>query len=374
MIRVADYINLGGFEGRFRRSRERVERARRFEETDRVPVMLSTNYRFSERFHPISMREYFLEPRKQIIGNLLHAKFMLDTFDHDMLGVESMGPSFHNTVEASAMGCEVVFPEHDVAMARTPLLQSIDQVDRLEVPDPRKDGLMAKCFEYYEFFRRELGEQMRVTVGGSCDGVFTLATQLVSPRQIIRAMHQDPSAVRKLLDVCLETEVVWTEERMKEEGREGEVHASWSFADDSCQLLSPAMYQEFVAPYHRRLVDRFSRGEVGGIHMCGHVSHLVPTIRKLFHPQQWDFGYPIDAYWAKESVGDDCVLMGNISPLLPANGTPEEVEAASRRCLDAVAPGGGFILMDGNNIPGDAPVENVRAMIRVAHTYGRYAR
>ncbi len=372
MIRVSDYLKLEKYEARLERPRERVERARRFEETDRVPVMLSTNYRFSERYHPISMREYFLDPRKQIIGNLLHTRFMLDTFDHDALQANSMGPSFHNTVEASAMGCEVFFPEHDVATARTPFLSSIQEVDRLEVPDPRKDGLMAKCFEYYEVFRRELGEQMRINVGGSSDGIFTLATQLVSPRQIIRAMHQDPSVVRQLLEVCLETEIVWMKEKMKEEGRAGRINESWGFADDSCQLLSPEMYEEFVAPYHRRLVNKFSRGEVSGIHMCGHVTHLIPTIRRLFHPKQWDFGYPIDPYWAKEVVGDDCVLMGNVSPILLAKGTPEEVEAEARRCLDAVAPGGGFILMDGNNIPGDAPIENVKAMIRVAHAHGRY--
>ncbi len=372
MIDVREYLKLEKYDDRFEKSRERIGKARRFEEPDRVPVQLSTNYRFSERFHSISMREYFLDPRKQIIGNLLHTRFMLDTFDHDVTGVSVMAPSFHNTVEASAMGCEVFFPEHDVAMARTPLLDDIRDVDGLEVPDPRRDGLMGKCFEYYETFKQELGDQMDVRVGGSCDGIFTLATQLVSPIKIIRAMHDDPSLVRKLMELCTETEIAWTRERLREEGSSPEKPSSWHFADDSCQLLSPGMYERFVAPYQRRFVETFSSGKVGGIHMCGHVAHLIPTLRKLFHPQQWDFGYPIDPLWAKEMVGEDCILIGNVSPLLLANGTVREVEAAARRCIEAVASGGGYILMDGNNIPGDAPVENVRAMIATAKTYGCY--
>jgi len=373
VINVRRFIRPERYEDRFRVSRERIAKARAYDEPDRVPVLLSTNYRFSERFHPISMRQYFLDPKKQIIGNLLHTRFMLESFDHDVPGIGPMAPNFHNTVEASAFGCEVVFPEHDVAMARTPLLHDIRDVDDLEVPDPRRDGLMAKCFEYYEVFKRELGKQMEVGVGGSCDGPFTLATQLVRPRQIMRAMHDDPGLVRKLMEICTETEIVWIKERLEEEGRAGEERESWAFADDSCQLLSPRLYRKFVAPYQRRIVNRFSKGRVSGIHMCGHVSHLIPLIRKLFHPQQWDFGYPIDPLWAKEVIGDECILIGNVSPLLLATGTPSEVQAASRRCIEAVAGGAGYILMDGNNIP-RAPLENVRAMIDAAKKFGRYPR
>ena len=374
MIELSDYIDPDRYSRRFMESGSRLESARRFEEPDRVPVILSTNYRFSERFHDISMREYFLEPRKQILGNLLHARFMLENFDHDVPGYSMMAPSFHNTVEASAMGCEVFFPEHDVAMARTPLLDDIRDVDRLEVPDPRRDGLMARCFEYYEVFKRELGTQLDVRVGGSCDGIFTLATQVASPRQIIRAMHDDPSLVRDLMEICLETEIVWTRERLEEEGRTQEVPRSWNLADDSCQLLSPGMYENFVAPYQRKLLNTFSRGGLGGIHLCGHVAHLIPSIKRLFNPRQWDFGYPIDPLWAKETVGDDCVLMGNISPLLLAGGTVDEVVLATRRCLEALSCGAGYILMDGSNIPGDAPLENVRALVDSAHRYGSYPR
>jgi uroporphyrinogen decarboxylase len=175
------------------------------------------------------------------------------------------------------------------------------------------------------------------------------------------------------MKLCLETEIVWIRARLEEDGDLEEERTSWQFADDSCQLLSPQMYEEFVAPYHRRLVDRFSAGGVSGIHMCGRVAHLIPTIWRLFHPKQWDLGYPIDPLWAKEKVGEDCVLMGNVSPLLLAKGCVADVEAATRRCVDSLAPGGGYIVMDGNNIPGDAPVENVRAMVRIAHRYGRYA-
>lgn len=371
MIEVKKYLKIQRYQGRFQASADRIGKARRFEEPDRVPVLLSTNYRFSERFHPISMREYFLDPKKQIVGNLMHTAFMLKNFDHDVEGVGGMAPNFHNTVEASAFGCEVVFPEHDVAMVRSPLLDDIRKVDDLHVPDARRDGLMAKCFEYCEIFRRELGDQMDVRVGGSCDGPFTLATQLVAPKQIVRAMYSDPSVVRRLLKLCTETEIAWIKERMLEDGVADEPRESWAFADDSCQLLSPDMYEKFVAPYQRRIVDRFSRGKVSGVHMCGHVAHLIPTVKRLFRPKQWDFGYPIDPLWAKEIIGEECVLIGNVSPILLATGTPAQVEEASRRCIESVAGGGGYILMDGNNIP-RAPLENVRTMIAAAHEYGRY--
>lgn len=54
------------------------------------------------------------------------------------------------------------------------------------------------------------------------------------------------------------------------------------------------------------------------------------------------------------------------------SGTPETVWEASRKAIDDAAYGGGFILSTGDQCGRDTPDDNIRAMIDVARTYGKY--
>jgi uroporphyrinogen decarboxylase len=47
-------------------------------------------------------------------------------------------------------------------------------------------------------------------------------------------------------------------------------------------------------------------------------------------------------------------------------GTPDDVRRETRRLLDEMAPGGGYILSPAHSISGDVPVENIEAFLEVA--------
>lgn len=67
-------------------------------------------------------------------------------------------------------------------------------------------------------------------------------------------------------------------------------------------------------------------------------------------------------------------LMGNLHTTdVMLRGSPEDVERASRRAIDAAAADGGFILSTGDQCGRDTPDENIAAMMRAAQTYGVYA-
>ena len=56
--------------------------------------------------------------------------------------------------------------------------------------------------------------------------------------------------------------------------------------------------------------------------------------------------------------------------ILP-HGTPEEVAAETRRIIDMLGEGGGYVLNSVHNIQADVPPENVIAMFEAAREYGR---
>jgi uroporphyrinogen-III decarboxylase len=106
--------------------------------------------------------------------------------------------------------------------------------------------------------------------------------------------------------------------------------------------------------------------------MCGRSGHLLEIFRDdlAIHELQ-GFGYEVDLDRIAEVLGGRVVLLGNVNPMLIHAGTPDEVRAATRRVLDKLAPLGGLIVQDGNNIPPGSPVANINAMMAAAEEWGR---
>jgi uroporphyrinogen decarboxylase len=75
----------------------------------------------------------------------------------------------------------------------------------------------------------------------------------------------------------------------------------------------------------------------------------------------------------KRLYGNKIVLKGNLhTTTVMLHGTVDDVITASKRAIDDAAADGGFILSTGDQSGRDTPDENLRAMVEVARTYGRY--
>ncbi|MHA1296101.1 MAG: uroporphyrinogen decarboxylase family protein [Promethearchaeota archaeon] len=77
-----------------------------------------------------------------------------------------------------------------------------------------------------------------------------------------------------------------------------------------------------------------------------------------------------DIFKAKEILGDYICIEGNLKPSLFTVGTPNLIEKKVREIIDKCADSGG--LMVGSEIPDDAKLENVKAMIDACKKYGQY--
>lgn len=76
----------------------------------------------------------------------------------------------------------------------------------------------------------------------------------------------------------------------------------------------------------------------------------------------------------KEELGHKFCIGGGMPVNLLKHGTEGQCIDAAKKCLDELAPGGGYVFsfdMNLNN-KGDAKFENVAAVCNYIHTYGRY--
>jgi len=75
---------------------------------------------------------------------------------------------------------------------------------------------------------------------------------------------------------------------------------------------------------------------------------------------------------AKEVLNGQVCIMGLMPSSLLCTGNPQEVRDYTKRLIDVVAKGGGYILNGDVGIPDEAKPENVRAMFDFAREYGVY--
>ena len=135
--------------------------------------------------------------------------------------------------------------------------------------------------------------------------------------------------------------------------------------------MSAEVFREFALPYNQKL--RFHFDGRASLHMCGRTDHLLEIFRDdLKIDELQGFGYQVDLDRIGEVMGGQVVLIGNVNPMLVETGTPDQVREAARRIIEKLAPYRGLIIQDGNNIPPDAPLENINAMMEAAELYGRY--
>jgi len=76
---------------------------------------------------------------------------------------------------------------------------------------------------------------------------------------------------------------------------------------------------------------------------------------------------------AKEVLGSDCCLQGNVPSSMLVTGSPAEVKEYCQQLIADCGKGGGFIL-SGGTIPESPKLENLKAMVDAANEYGYYGR
>ena len=142
----------------------------------------------------------------------------------------------------------------------------------------------------------------------------------------------------------------------------------------SLSLLSPALVRRFVIPRAKRAVELTAPGKFIVFFQTGRIRAVVPDLVACgpHGIQHFDVLGDCDLAKIKRSFGEDICIIGNLSPVILAHGSVAEAQAEARRCLDAARAGGGYIMSTSDELPRDARVENLKAIVELVAAEGRY--
>ena len=330
------------FDRRLARVKARTDDVFAFRKTDAPPFLVnSAFYHLFGIDQAVVPDDYFKDPGAMIRFQERTFYDQVKEIDDDF--VPCLVPWFGCVVMASAMGCRIQIPPRMDPTADPAFypLHTPDDIRRLTLPDPQKDGLMPTVLR----FQRAMKSASFLPVGiTDCQSPLTTANQLLGYDGLIYLMADFPNAAHELMDKIAEATISWVKAQKAVIGEpltecfiDQQVytgsHAGVWFSDDDASLMSPEMYRTFVVPYNSKILTAFGGG---CIHFCGNALHqadnLVNTkgLRAFNNYNLYNLG-PLAEVKRK--------FEGKVV-LFVCDFTPVEHEAYFRELLSTLSPGG----------------------------------
>ncbi len=342
-------------------SKQRVDAVLQGSIPDRVPVCLH-NFLLASREAGIPLEQYLSDPAATARAHL-HA---LEKYGHDCILVD-----LDTTLLAEAMGavCDTVpgAPGHIAG----PAIGGLEDVGRLRVVDPERDGRIPVLLEAIRILVREVGDTVSIRANAD-QAAFSLAGLLRGTENFLLDLAGEPDnpAIHELLEVCHQSHLAVHRAVMKA----GAHFTSLGDSPAGPDVVSPRMFREFARPYHERLVRELAaNGIYTVIHICGNTSAILDQLAE-YPDCGFELDYKTPAAAVKSSVGVGHVLFGNVDPsAVIGRGNVEQVREACSALIREWKPGGRFVLNAGCAIPECTPPENIAALMECAREFGRYA-
>jgi uroporphyrinogen decarboxylase len=257
------------------------------------------------------------------------------------------------SVEAEAFGSAVKVTDDEVPTVVGHIVESEEQANALRVPSVEGN----RTGRYVEAIRqaRKLITDRPVFAG--VIGPYSLAGRLLDVSEIMVLCYDEPDMVHTVLQKAT-TFLIDYIRAYREAGADGVM-----VAEPLVGLLSPALMNEFSAPYMKQIVDAVQDDSFAVIyHNCGNaVPRLIDGI--LFcGASAYHFGNAVDMKEMLEKMPADVPVMGNIDPVGDFTvGTPESMAARTTALLQRCAVHPNFVISSGCDIPPLAKWENIDA-------------
>ena len=248
-----------------------------------------------------------------------------------------------------------------IVESRAALVET-SRLAQLHVPDPMAPGRMRERVESIGMMRAEAGPGASIV--GWVEGPLALAAEMRGLSAVMMDTYEDPAFLDDLFDFTSSVGMAYWKPQVQA-GAD-----TIGMSDAAASMMSLQHYQRFVYPAQRRVVEdiKTTRPDViVRIHMCGATDHLLETMKEL-PADVWELDYPVDLAHARDVLGLDRVILGNVSTVEEMlTGTPEEVYEAAAECHRLCGPR--HIVGTGCEVSPETPPENVRALVAYARDH-----
>jgi uroporphyrinogen decarboxylase len=336
-------------------SLERALAAIQHEAVDRLPVDLHNFQMCADASGETYGR--FLQDGRLMAEWQLH---LWRKFGHDVILHENGTAAL-----AEAVGCRIEYSPEKSPVVVGRVLNDITDVAALKPITVTASPIIRELLTGTRILLREIGGHVMV-MGRSDQGPFSLAGLMLGMDKFLMelAMGDHQNEFDQLMEYCTDVVIQYAKAQLQEGCRVTSIGESLAGPD----VISPGMYRKFAVQYERIVADEVhAAGGLLSLHICGNATKIIPDMIAT-GADILEVDEKVDLPVVARAASGNACLLGNVAPHLFRNGTPADIEAATRQTLDIMNRETGlrgFILGPGCALPGDVPHENIQAMIRV---------
>lgn len=265
-----------------------------------------------------------------------------------------------------------------IGMPKRPLVERIEDLDKLRAPDPKEFAarVAGRWSGSNRFHTNPIPEPLPVFslksltpeqrnkyryIAASC-GIWEIPRFLRGMEALCEDMMFDPELAHRLIGFCADFWVAFLEELAP---LKGEIDALYMFDDWGTQqaaMIGPALWRQFFAKPYRRIAEAAHAQDMDfWLHSCGRVTNLIGDFIEagvdLLNPfQSGACGYE---EVAEKFAGKICFLTTVDTQSTLTHGAPAQVLAECKRLAKWQTPRGGLIV---GGYHYDTPEENERVV------------
>lgn len=250
--------------------------------------------------------------------------------------------------------------------------QTIDDLETYPWPQ-------VEWFDYSKVREKLLPQHSELAIKAGYMAPFYLHNQLRGLEQSLMDPLMEPEFTHHLLKrLC---DYFYDHHRKLFESADGLIDVAEvtdDYGSQTAPLISLELFNTFYRPHLQRFIDLCHEFGIRVFHHDdGAIRPFIPPLVEMgvdiLNPIQWTCP-GMDRAGLKKEFGHKICFHGAVENqrILPF-GTPDEVRAEVRQCIDSLASDRtGYILCSCHNLQSITPVENIIAMYDEAHRYGAY--
>lgn len=355
MVLIYHCTSVGNSKGDdFLNSEERIIKALRHEETDRIPVFeWIIDHRVIDGLFP------------GMTGDEFAYAMDLDAVCADL---DYTKKEIEPGLFRDEWGMVKKFNAEEHSYPISGPIKNMRDLDRYIPPDPHTP----KRFASLDIKLKTNKDKKAVIL--HLNDVLSIPLRLLGFQELLMAFWDEPLLVQGLVDLSVNINLELAKEAVKRGVKI--VYTGDDYAYNSGPLVSPDSFREFLYPALCKVIKGFKDL---GLYVIKHTDGNIMPVIDMVIDSGIDCLDPIDPLagmsleLVKKKYGKRVALKGNVDCAETLTfGTREDVIEETKRCIGIGAPGGGYILSSSNSIHSAVKPENLAAMLETHRKYGSY--
>jgi len=246
-----------------------------------------------------------------------------------------------------------------------------DPTDSLRYIDLKKKADEVVCEQKKAYFLERMSA-----------GMWENAMWMAGYEKFFMDMITNKKLIHAIMDKFLEIKMKYWERALDAVGENVMiVSAADDLGTKDGLLVSLELYKELIWPYHKKLFEFIKEKAKSKVyiffHNDGAVKETIPLLIEagvdILNPVQVNCKGMEDTKSLKKEFGKDLTFWGgSCDNSIMAFGSPEEVREETKRRINDLAPGGGFIFAPIHIIQSVVPVKNLIAWWETFQEYSNY--